>query len=259
MRALALVLLLALSALPAPQVAAQSYDSLDRAFDPTPMAPQDLRMIQAGLTLTGDYNGLINGQWNSRSQDALGDYARRTYGTGSPRMIHGAALMVEWARAAALDDWRTLNLPEVPLSLILPFGPLRREGYGDEFPSFSNRDETLRVSISRSGKAGMQSLHRRLKARHTGERPFYETELSGLPISSGTLRGGRRYYLRSLRITESSGLGYANVLIESGPGEHERGALIAGSIRPRLSPELDVVRGGYLDRLIRLALDQLGG
>lgn len=47
------------------------------SFDPSLLAGQNVRIVQAGLVLTGDYNGIIDGQWGARSNNALLTYVRK--------------------------------------------------------------------------------------------------------------------------------------------------------------------------------------
>lgn len=48
-------------------------------FAAQPLAAEDLRMIQLGLALIHDYNGMLNGQWGSASVSALTQFSEREF------------------------------------------------------------------------------------------------------------------------------------------------------------------------------------
>ncbi|MCF4099779.1 S1 family peptidase [Maritalea mediterranea] len=185
----------------------------------------DLRALQAALTLHGEYEGLIDGEWGPRSQSAFVSYVNNNY-TTTPSRFHIAMLAAELVDEIEKANWTLQTFPESNLSLLLPKGIVSPEREPD-FYAWSNPDETLSIIVSHGHPRLTASIHKEiLKDAPTTRRPIYKVRNEYRWVTAITYDDGGRVYLRSDRNAKN----WSNVFLFATAEHRHDLALMAASV-----------------------------
>ena len=84
---------------------AAAEPSLDSEFDARPLLTQEKRTLQAALSFSGDYVGLLDGAWGKGSQRALELYSLRTIGSDKPRFQDVLPVLQAFEEERLLSGW----------------------------------------------------------------------------------------------------------------------------------------------------------
>lgn len=227
---------------------ALAVSALADAFDAHRFGRQDLRVIQAALTLEGDYNALLDGAWGKRSQAGLVAWTRRHFGTARVYEDHVVELVDRFQQVQARDGWQRLWLEPAKVHVQLPLALIDKEPPGENFLSFATPSRNLIVRVIFDSFDGTIGMHRWALQRHLGRAAPYVSERSDRVVSRTLQDGGQELYLRSEPI--GSGV-YRTVLIQSTPVHATRAALVAASLSTRDQPPLRPAPGGRLAALLK--------
>lgn len=220
-----------------------------RMFDARPLPRDDKRALQAALALSGDYTGLLDGQWGRGSQAALDTWSQRRMGRDA-RMGDVMRLGAE-ARTILRDGgWRMRRAADTGLSLALPTARLRPgkrdgDGLGE---SWEDPATGLSFQFGTVGDAALRRIHARFAEAAEGGRrndPPYMLRRADRWVSSGTLGRGL-FYLRSDRRAG----GWGTVVVYGPSSAKPEIGLVASSIREGGPVALEPDPGGPLDLLI---------
>lgn len=231
---------------------AQAQVNLDAPFDPARLESRDLRVLQAALTLTGDYNALLDGAWGRGSAGALDNWVARRRGPGPVRMADLLPLLREWEDERRASGWLGLTLPDLGLSLIVPALLARAQPFDDpdwRDAVFWRADGgAFQIIAGRLPEAARNRLHRDVQQAHDGDEEQYVLRRSDLWVTGQLRADGRRAYMRS-------DLGDAvTVLAQAAPEHRFRLALVAASYSRRPVPDLSPTPDGLLATLMAEAL-----
>jgi len=132
--ALALALSLPLVAMQAGPVAAEvggAAVTLD-LFDPSDLAAEERLFLQAALALSGDYTGVLDGDWGEDSRAALNDWTRREAGRILPRLADLGPLVAALETEIVANGWQIVQSDERGVSYLFPFALLAPDPEGEE-------------------------------------------------------------------------------------------------------------------------------
>lgn len=212
-------------------------------FDARALDYSEKRYLQGALTITGDYNGLIDGAWGGGSASALQRWA------GNGQIIRFATLRpLIHSFQSELDSagWAALNLGDFNLSFQMPFKLLVTD-QSTTHPTFQTRDRSLLIRAFFENTDKTVDMHRWQHDNHAGvPSSLYSNYRKGRLITSAQLSSGKRAYLRSDR----DGPGYFSVLVQYEPWQTGRGQLVASSIRRGSQSDFSLPAGGILQQLM---------
>ncbi|WP_324565381.1 serine protease [Amaricoccus sp.] len=233
---------------------ARADEPLFRAFDAAALDAPERRLVQAALAAAGDYHGALDGAWGAESAEALAAFAAREF-DGPPLAVHVAALVLQLAEAVRADGWDFRYLPELGISLALPLarlGPPEPEEGGERRWSEDGRLTVLTHDFD--AEAARRWHGAAIKANAEAAALVTERGAARL-VTRGVLRDGRAFYTRS----DSTGAGWATVLLVATPEDAGALGLAAASIGPGRPAPWDLPQGGHLAGLVAAAGAFLSG
>ncbi len=207
-------------------------------FDLRALGNQDARFLQAALVWSGDYAGLTDGDWGTRSQEALDRWVARS-GAGDLR-----PLLLDLAEEVAEGGWTTLNLEGVTVAL-----PTRFLRPGPEEPDsleFRSPGDDLVFRLLLSSPREAWEMHAWMMGNHAGPGAPYQSARDDRIVSAITLPNGREVYLRSAFL---DGLGLSMQVVNE-PWQERRADLIASTMQWGSAPDLWPEPGGLLEALL---------
>ena len=201
------------------------------------LSRQDSRFLQSALSLSGHYNGLIDGAWGGGSARALIAATRSDPTEGD---VLGALLpLIEDAESG----WMALNLDGV--SLLVPDALLNREDRAeDPFLSFATptRDLILRLLFGSATEAS--DMHGWLASNTVAD--AYTADTRTAYITKGRLADGDTVYLWT-RYVEGV---FVSVLVQWSPRQAHRARLMVASLSAGFVADLFLQPDGYLARMV---------
>lgn len=213
----------------------------DDPFRSERLMPDDVRLLQAALTLSGHYNGLIDGAWGGGSARALIAATR-------PQPTEEDVLRILGAFFDESDnEWAALNGPGA--SLLAPTALLLREDEPeDRFLSYATptRDLILRIIFGNARDAS--DMHNWLETETVAD--GYVADTPAAYVTKGQLGGGDTVYLWT---REVDGV-FVTALVQWAPHQAPRGRLITASLSTGHVPDLRLAPEGYVAHM----LDGLG-
>ncbi|NAZ36627.1 S1C family serine protease [Rubellimicrobium sp. CFH 75288] len=214
------------------------------AFDPRDLADQDRRFLQGALVWSGDYAGILDGDWGARSAAALTRWqGREARGRTDPAALR--PLLRTFAAEIDRNGWTVMRLEAFSVALPLDrLGPPLEDGLTLEYRS---ADGGLVFRVLFDDWPGTWEMHDWMMRNHAGPEEAYAADGRGRAISAITLRNGRRVYLRSFDL---EGV-VVSLQVVATPAERRRLDLIASSMQWGRAPDLRPRPGGPLERLLR--------
>jgi S1-C subfamily serine protease len=217
----------------------------DDRFEARMIPDHELRSLQAALTLTGDYNGLLDGAWGRLSQNALDRWSLRYWHHGDPSFADLGPLLDHYDSVLAEAGWKTLYLDSLGFSIGLPDRLLVDGERSRSYITWQTPDRRLLIRAIFSSPQETAAMHRWLMDAHVGPDEFYQSLREDRLISAARLSDGKRAYLRSMPDRRL----WFSVLVQSEPSMDREAALIAASMRLGRAPELNLAPGALLRRL----------
>jgi serine protease Do len=224
---------------------AQAQVDIDAEFDARGMSAAEKRLVQAALAFSGDYLGLLDGEWGRGSQAALETYTRRTDGVDKPRLSHVRELLTTWEAERVENDWRMVYLKTTDTTYAHPFG-LLAENPDKDVIQFDAPDDSFSLTVDFGDQDSAIAIHRYVMGEATPRPEPYQNYRDDRLITSVTLPGDLRAYVRS----DWVGNGYVTLSIFTADYHQSRMALMAGSMQRGTAPDLIVPAGGLLADLM---------
>ncbi len=235
-------ILLCLSVWVRPSVADIAHDP----FDPARLTHSEKTYLQASLTFTEDYNGLIDGAWGRGSMSALESWANSHGINTHIRFGNITPLLTRFAEESRTAGWAALNLEAANLSLQMPYRITDADN-GASHPTFQTPDRSLLIRAMYEGAPKTIDMHSWLHDNHAGpQSTFYTNYKKNRLITVARLADGKHAYLRSDR----DGPGFMSFLVQFEPWQAGRGQLVASSIKRGRQPDLSLPRDGILSALL---------
>jgi len=228
----------------------RAQQASDAPFNASAFGARDLRVIQAALTLTGDYNALLDGDWGRGSDAALAAHVRREAGTDQALTSHLVPLLRGFEEERRRSGWLTLHFPDLDVSLAVPATLARSTPETDDAwrlaVRWRARDDSLDISLGVLDRAEMERLHEAVRAGHAPPAPQYVLRRSDRWVTGQHAADDHRAYMRSDAVTG----GFLSLLARAAPEHEFRLAMIASSFARGPAPELTPEPGGPLSGLL---------
>lgn len=225
----------------ATNVSAQSFDHLFRDFDASKYNRDELRFLQLGLALEGDYNGLLDGAWGNISNRAISRFASREF-DALPYEIHAALLAFTTANFLENGNWEVQYFDSLGLSFLLPYQNLIEGAHTDQMLNYEHDSSSLKYSLARGDRDWTQGIHDFAVDAQANSGDAYTVRKTGTAITSAIKADGTTLYVRSRFWNDQ----WATLIISANKYDASLLAAVAASITTEKYAELYVPRGGYL-------------
>ena len=217
-------------------------------FEPGSLTRGELRTVQAGLVLSGDYGSGLDGSWGPMSQGALDAFTARS-GSGAGGAVWLDAIMAADAAAAEIEegDWVPIHFETVDLSFQYPRALLAETEDIEATWATPSRDLLLRVMVKRQDDT--RAMHDWLETEHSGPEAHYASIGAAEMISHGQMPSGREVHLYSLPVGEM----WVTALVQYMPHQVGRGDLIVSSLARGPQEAIVTQPTGILGRVAEVA------
>ncbi len=232
-------LALALASLPA------RAQTLNDPVDVNRLGYEEKRILQAALALSGNYLGLLDGEWGRGSERALSIYAAEREGRVNATYGTIAALLTDFGNEVAQNDWQMIYLESVDVSYAHPLN-LLLEGADTSIMQFDAADDSFSVTIDYADRTGATAVHAYIFGQGLRTPAPYQNYSDERLISSVTLPGGLLAYVRS----DWVGDGYVTFSLIAADQHRARLALIAGSLQRGRAPQFVLPPNGRLAQVL---------
>jgi serine protease Do len=224
---------------------AQAQTSLVDEFDARFLTSAEKRLVQAALAFSGDYVGLLDGDWGKGSQLALEIYTRRTANTRKPRFDHVRIALANLEAERLRNGWQTVYLEHANMSYAFPFTLLQDTGDANNL-QYGAPDGQFRVYITFDNAEPTNNVHRGFMDIALPGTTQYGSYRADRLITGVTLPAGLKAYVRS----DIAGPDYLTLAIVTGPAHWTRMALMAASLQRGDAPDLTLPPGSVLAGLM---------
>lgn len=215
--------------------------TLNDPVDAARLSYEERRIIQAALSYSGHYLGLLDGEWGRGSERALSQYASDYEGRVNATYGTLAALLTDFGNEVAANDWQMIYLESVDVAYAHPLN-LLLETPDDTVMQFDSVDESFSVSIDFSDRTGASAIHAYVFVQGQKTPAPYQNYQDERLITSVTLPGGLLAYVRS----DWVGDGYVTFSLIAADQHRARLALIAGSMQRGEAPQFALPPNGRL-------------
>jgi serine protease Do len=219
--------------------------SLQDDFDARGLDYAEKRLMQAALAFSGDYIGLLDGDWGAGSQRALDAYSLRTTGSNRPTFDVARTLLSDFGTEVATNDWQTVYFESVGVSYAHPLG-LLIESPDKSVMQFDSADDSFSVVVDYADRTGASAVHAYVYGQGQSRPPPYQNYQDDRLITSVTLPGGLLAYVRS----DWVGDGYVTFSIIASDQHRTRLSLIAGSLQKGQAPQFVLPASGRLATIL---------
>lgn len=194
--AVAFTAVLIFSAGPVSSQAASDYALLSAEFDARRLNKHEKREIQRALVYTGDYRGLLDGEWGGISQRALEAYSVREFGDLIVPNVVVAVLLGSSFEDIERSGAELVQFEPYPLTLELPLNVVGLEDGDRSGRIYQSEDEKLKIILNHDGYAKPVAFHSKIRASFTHPELGYVVDREDRVVSSySTDRAG--VYVRS--------------------------------------------------------------
>jgi serine protease Do len=219
--------------------------SLQDEFDATGLDYPEKRLMQAALAFSGDYLGLLDGDWGAGSQRALDAYALRTTGSSRPTYETAGTLLSAFGTEVATNDWQVIYFESLGVSYAHPLG-LLIESPDQSVMQFDSPDDSFSVVVDYADRTGATAVHAYVYGQGQDRPPPYQNYQDDRLITSVALPGGLLAYVRS----DWVGDGYVTFSIIAADQHRTRLSLIAGSLQKGQAPQFVLPANGRLAAIL---------
>lgn len=219
-------------------------------FDARTMTIKEKQILQASLSLSGHYRGLIDGAWGRGSQTSLDSFAQENFGSDASN-AHAAASLLFAIEELSDGDWHPFAFPKSNTFFLGPKARLKTEEVNGSFVKLRDAEFGITILLNILPPDIMAEIHGDLLHETTSEP--YKVRNEGFWVTAGSTAVDR-IYVRS-RYNANTG-NWATTFISSEP-EAKGSNLIIASLSDAPVADLDYPDGGYIDQQVSELLDAL--
>jgi serine protease Do len=219
--------------------------TLNDPADVARLSFEEKRVLQSALALSGNYLGLLDGDWGRGSERALSIYTAEREGRVNATYGTLMTLLTDFGNEVAANDWQMIYLESVDVSYAHPLN-LLLESPDTSVMQFDAPDDSFSVSIDYSDRTGATAVHAYIFGQGVRNPAPYQNYSDDRLISSVTLPGGLLAYVRS----DWVGDGFVTFSLIAADQHRERLALIAGSLQRGRAPQFVLPPNGRLARVL---------
>lgn len=218
----------------------------DSAFDARLLTGPEKRVLQAALTLTGDYHGQLDGIWGKASQSALEAHAMRTAGAVRPVNRHLVTLLAAFEAERDARGWTIETSTAGNLSFAYPAALVSATRHKDGM-TWSSADGSFQMATGIVDAGKGRALHALVAADAA---PPFEILRDIRPDRQTTFATVRDGHLRFARTDRLGADRYFSLTIIAAPVHRGRMALVAATIRRGAPVDLTLPADGLLSGIL---------
>lgn len=226
------------------------YQPLFEPFDARNLTAAEQWALQFTLTLTGHYQGLMDGQWGRMSQTAFTKFSQSEY-QQDPLNIHAVDLAGQMQNEIRKNGWRYVNDQTTRYNFLLPLALMdgqSKRGQQAGIRVWNSNKTSLSVSTRLEDNNAVNIGHRRLLSGHRGGEAPLSVRRDGRYITSIIDQRGIYTYVRS----ERAGARWRSIVMTANADDKALFNLAVASIKPGNPPAVGIASGTYLERMIDL-------
>lgn len=229
------------------------FQPLFEPFDAKKLTAGEQWALQFGLTHTGHYQGLMDGQWGRMSQAAITKFSQSEF-QQDPMNIHAVDLAGRMQNEIRQNGWRYVNDQATRYHFLLPLAVIDRQskrGQNAGIRVWNSNKTSLSVSTRLEDNNAVTIGHRRLLSSHRGNEAPLNVRRDNRYITSIVDQRGHFTYVRS----ERAGARWRSIVVTAGPNDEALLKLTVSSVKAGNLPEIGIASGTYLERMIDLAAE----
>ncbi|WP_051539367.1 S1C family serine protease [Sulfitobacter sp. 20_GPM-1509m] len=230
--------------------AATGENIIWQAVDASRMGTQDKRFIQLALAFQGDYNGLLDGDWGKRSQQALEAYAFRESGQG-PANWHLSGLAFDLVEEMDRGGWQMYYNALLGMSYLFPTAQSEEAGSDSNFTNWEHTASSLRYSFTTSDQDRAQRIHDFVYGEAAPGSDPYSLRKDDFAITAVQKANGRHLYARSHFLRGQ----WSTVILSAEDRDVHLVRAVTASMQQGQATPIRFQEGGFLDRNIQATLD----
>lgn len=177
-------------------------------FDARRLAPQERLVLQGALALTGDYVGVLDGEWGKGSQRALADWSQRETGRSRPRLEDLAPLVMALQREMQANGWEVVRSTARDTSYLFPSALLKPDP-STEDENWASEDGEFGLMITTGSAEDADLLHEMLLDEARGDPDPYHAGAEDWQATAVDLDDGTHVMARS----EQARWGFETVVV----------------------------------------------
>ena len=214
------------------------------------MGTQDKRFIQLALAFQGDYNGLLDGDWGKRSQQALEAYAFRESGQ-APANWHLSGLAFDLVEEIDRGGWQMYYNALLGMSYLFPTAQSEEAGSDSNFNNWEHTASSLRYSFTTSDQDRAQKIHDFVYGEAAAGSDPYSLRKDDFAITAVQKANGRHLYARSHYLRGQ----WSTVVLSADDRDVHLVRAVTASMQEGQATPIRFQQGGFLDRNIQATLD----
>ncbi len=214
-------------------------------FDAERLSYAEKRILQAALELSGDYLGLLDGDWGEASRTALESYTIRTTGIESPTFAQVVPLLAALIAERDANGWRMIHDPATEMSYAFPETFLSRSADPD-VTEFTSADGGFNLIVDFSTREAALAIHQDIVGGAVAGTEAYASVRDDRLVSSARLPGDIVAYVRS----DAAAEGFLTISIIAAAVHKPKLAFLSSSIQHGRAPDFDLPATGVLAQLL---------
>lgn len=226
--------------------AQSSLAQLTSPFRSDQYTPDELRLIQLGLGVSGDYNGILDGKWGAISAKALTSYSFREFAE-APKTIHLGSIALKAVEFLESSKWEILNFSDPNFSILIPTENRTNLQESRDYFSFSHGESSLNYSITFGGLDKTLRYHDFAINEAANPSATYSVRKKDRLVTSIEKRDGQLLYVRS----DFASNIWTTVLLSAYPKDRVILNVVAGSIRFNKRYDFNLPENGKLADTIK--------
>lgn len=201
------------------------------------------RVLQLALSLAGDYNGMLDGDWGGLSSRALSAWSERNFDR-TPINLDAAFLVFNLLERLGEDGWSIIDFPESTGSVLFPVNAWSEQSESDSFRNWAHNGSSLRYAFARSDLNDALSYHNYIFSLNRNILPPYLVRHSDRMVTRVIKEDNGVIYARSDKIFGA----WRTIILSAEAVDADLVRAVAASISPLPSRPLRLPEDGVIQR-----------
>lgn len=172
---------------------------LAREFDARRLTKREKRLLQIGLTQTGDYLGMLDGKWGKGAQRALESYSLREFGDFIVPTLNMAPIVARVLKNEDALGFSDQRFEDSNAALTLPVDILEPTSQAGFAHAWRDPHSTLLIALSSIERRAPRAQHQAMRREASRTPDAYLVTRRDRLVTSYRESDGSMIYLRSDR------------------------------------------------------------
>lgn len=153
-------------------------------FDARPLSRDEKRFLQAGLAVSGHYNGLIDGVWGTGTHEAFERFSREELDLADVN-LSAAVLGISVVTKLVDEEWNSEWFTNLGVSMLVPGSLITISTERDGSFRLESRDGSVTMQILAAEFGETVGFHNEVERRNDPGRELYRLRRDGLMVTAG--------------------------------------------------------------------------